>query len=99
MTTTLALTTLSRTSLRWLLACAALALCPSLELKDRQTLEPYASVWKRLWEQHGWTPSVQDSPLPLREVEAWLRQTDAEGRETQGKLRGWLEKRLREEEG
>lgn len=94
--TSLALSRLPRTTLRILVACCVHDRCPTLERS--RTEEPYATLWTRLWTDHDWTPTATDCPLPLREVEAWLRHTDAEGRETQGKLRGWLETRLGEEE-
>lgn len=92
----LAVSRLPRTTLRFLVACCAHDCCP--DLAQSRIEEPYASLWTRLWHDRDWAPSADDGPLPLREVEAWLRHTDAEGQETQGKLRGWLETRLREED-
>lgn len=97
MSTTLDLTTLSRTSLRLLVACCARALCPTLP--PEPPTEPYASLWQQLWTQRGWTPTGEDSPLPLATVEAWLWETDADGHERQGKLRQWVEQHGREEQG
>jgi len=79
MPTTLDLTTLSRTSLRLLLACCAKALDPDA------TTTPTQAVWQRLRREHGWVPTATDCPLPLATVQAWVET------EEQTKLRRYLE--------
>ena len=85
MPTTLDLTTLSTASLRLLVTCCAAAAGAHATDAQRKAL------WQRL-EDHAWTPTTADSPLPLAIVATWVD-------ESQPTLRQWLDTHVLREEG